>query len=288
MLTTLGLVIVFAGIFGGYVWAGGPLHVLLQPAELAIIGGAAAGTLLIAAPGRMRVRLFAALGKAFRGAAPTKADYVDLLKLQYEVFSFMRKHGAILLEDHLRDLRASAIFGKYPSFLSRRGAVDFFRDALQQIVNGTASADELDVLLDTEIETHHEEAAIPVSLIQRTGDSLPGLGIVAAVLGIVITMGSLDAAPKEIGHNVGAALVGTFLGILLCYGVFQPMATNIELQEIAYGRYLRCIKEGVVASLRGTPPMLVVEFARRAIFSDERPSAAETDAACRAVKSALA
>ena len=167
-------------------------------------------------------------------------------------------------------------------------AVEFFRDALQQIVNGTASADELDVLLATEIETQHEEAGIAVSLIQRTGDSLPGLGIVAAVLGIVITMGSLDATPKEIGHNVGAALVGTFLGILLCYGVFQPVATNIELQELASARYLRCIKEGVVASLRGTPPLVVVEFARRAIFTDERPTAAETDAACRAVKSALA
>src|SRR5438034_195256 len=173
MFTLLGLVIVFAGILGGYVWAGGPLHVLVQPAELAIIGGAAVGTLIMAAPGKMRGRLL-------------------------------------------------------------------------------------------------------------------GLGIVAAVLGIVITMGSLDATPKEIGHNVGAALVGTFLGILLCYGVFQPVATNIELQELASARYLRCIKEGVVASLRGTPPLVVVEFARRAIFTDERPTAAETDAACRAVKSALA
>ncbi len=288
MLTVIGLVVVFAGIFGGYVWAGGPLHVLMQPAELAIIGGAAAGTLLVAAPGRMRGRLATALRRVFRNTAPTKAEYLDLLKLQYEVFAFMRKHGAVLLDDHLRDLRASTIFRKYPSFLRRHDAVDFFRDALQQIVNGTVSAEELDVLLETEIDTHHEEAAIPVSLIQRTGDSLPGLGIVAAVLGIVITMGSLDATPKEIGQNVGAALVGTFLGILLCYGVFQPIATNLELQEIARSRYLRCIKEGVVASLRGTAPIVVVEFARRVIFSDERPSAAETEAACRTVKAAAA
>jgi chemotaxis protein MotA len=287
MFTLLGLVIVFAGILGGYVWAGGPLHVLVQPAELAIIGGAALGTLVVAAPGKMRGRLLAALGKAFRSSAPTRQDYLDLLRLQYEVFSFMRRHGAVLLDDHLRDVRRSAIFRKYPSFLRRPVAVEFFRDALQQIVNGT-SPDELDVLLTTEIETQHEEAAIPVSLIQRTGDSLPGLGIVAAVLGIVIAMGSLDASPAQIGHDVGAALVGTFLGILLCYGVFQPVATNIELQELASARYLRCIKEGVVAALRGTPPMVVVEFARRAIFTDERPTAAETDAACRAVKSALA
>ncbi len=288
MLTLLGLVIVFAGILGGYVWAGGPLHVLVQPAELAIIGGAAMGTLIVAAPGKMRGRLLTALRRAFRSEAPTRHDYLELLQLQYEVFSYLRKHGAVLLDDHLRDVEQSAIFRKYPSFLRRPQAVAFFRDALQQIVNGTASADELDVLLETEIETQHEEASIPISLIQRTGDALPGLGIVAAILGIVITMGSLDATPMEIGHNVGAALVGTFLGILLCYGVFQPLATNIELQELANARYLRCIKEGVVAALRGTPPIMVVEFARRAIFSDERPTAAETDAAFRAVKSALA
>ena len=287
MPTFIGLLIVFAGIFGGYVWAGGPLHVLVQPAELAIIGGAATGTLLVAAPGRMRGRLFAALRKAFTNVAPTKSDYLELLQLQYEVFSFLRKHGAVQLDDHLRDVCASSIFRKYPSFLRRPLAVDFFRDALQQIVNGTASAEDLDVLLETEMDTQHEEAAIPVSLIQRTGDSLPGLGIVAAVLGIVIAMGSLDASPKEIGHNVGAALVGTFLGILLCYGIFQPMATNLELQEVANGRYLRCIKEGVVASLRGTAPIVVIEFARRVIFSDERPSAAEAEAACRAVKASL-
>jgi chemotaxis protein MotA len=288
MSSLFGLVVVFAGVLGGYVWLGGPLHVLFQPAELAIIGGAAAGTLLMAAPGRMRGRLFAAVGKAFRNSAPTRIEYLDLLRLQYEVFSFMRKHGAVMLDDHLRDVPRSAIFGRYPSFLRRGSAVDFFRDALQQIVNGTVSAEELDVLLDAEMDTQREEASIPVSLIQRTGDALPGLGIVAAVLGIVITMGSLDASPKEIGHNVGAALVGTFLGVLLCYGVFQPLATNIELQEVANARYLRCIKEGVVASLRGTAPIVVVEFARRAIFADERPSAEETDAACRAVKAAMA
>src|SRR5439155_1161022 len=132
---------------------GGPLHVLVQPAQLAIIGGAAVGTLVMAAPGKMRGRLFAAIGKAFRSSAPTRDDYLDLLRLQYEVFSFMRKHGAVLLDDHLRDVHQSTIFRKYPSFLRRPVAVEFFRDALQQIVNGTASADELDVLLATEIET---------------------------------------------------------------------------------------------------------------------------------------
>jgi len=222
MFTLLGLVIVFAGILGGYMWAGGPLHVLVQPAQLAIIGGAAVGTLVMAAPGKMRGRLFAAIGKAFRSSAPTRDDYLDLLRLQYEVFSFMRKHGAVLLDDHLRDVHQSTIFRKYPSFLRRPVAVEFFR----------------------------------------------------------------DATPKQIGHNVGAALVGTFLGILLCYGLLHPIATNAELQEVSSGKYLRCIKEGVIASLKGAAPIVAVEFARKAIFSDERPSSDETDAACRAVKAA--
>src|SRR5205823_2968359 len=178
------------------------------------------------APGKMRGRLFATLGKAFGNSSPVKDDYLDLLKLQYEVFSFMRKNGAVALDEHVTDVEKSAIFSKYPSFLKRHHAVEFFRDALKQIVNGTASADELDVLLDAELDTHHEESAIPVALLQKTADSLPGLGIVAAVLGIVITMGHLDGGPEEIGHHVAAALIGTFLGILLCYGLLHPIATN--------------------------------------------------------------
>jgi chemotaxis protein MotA len=200
----------------------------------------------------------------------------------------MRKNGAVALDEHVNDVESSAIFKKYPSFLRRHHAVDFFRDALKQIVNGTASAEELDQLLDAELDTHHEETNIPVALLQKTADSLPGLGIVAAVLGIIVTMGHLDAGPEQIGHHVAAALVGTFLGILLCYGLFHPIASNAELQEVANGKYLRCIKEGVVASLKGTAPIVAVEFARKAIFSDERPSADETDAACREVKSASA
>jgi len=200
----------------------------------------------------------------------------------------MRKNGAVALDEHVNDMEKSTIFSKYPSFLKRHHAVDFFRDAHRQIVNSTASAEELDVLLDAELETHHEETNIPVALLQKTADSLPGLGIVAAVLGIVITMGHLDGGPEMIGHHVAAALVGTFLGILLCYGLFHPIASNAELQEIANGKYLRCIKEGVIAALKGSAPIVAVEFARKAIFSDERPSSDETDAACRAIKSGTA
>jgi chemotaxis protein MotA len=284
MFTLIGLAIVFAAVLGGFIMGGGPMHVLVQPAELLVIGGAAVGTLIAAAPGKMRGRLFATIVKAFSGSLPTKTDYLELLKLQYEVFAFMRKNGAVALDEHVNDMEKSSIFSKYPSFLKRHHAVDFFRDALRQIVNSTASAEELDVLLDSELDTHHEETNIPVALLQKTADSLPGLGIVAAVLGIVITMGHLDGGPAEIGHHVAAALVGTFLGILLCYGLFHPIASNAELQEVANAKYLRCIKEGVVASLRGSAPIVAIEFARKAIFSDERPSSDETDEACRALK----
>ena len=288
MFTIIGLIVVFGSILGGFTMVGGPIHVLVQPSELIVIGGAAVGTLIAAAPGKMRGRLLGTIVKAFKASLPTKQEYLDLLKLQYEVFSFMRKNGAVALDEHVNDIEKSSIFSKYPSFLRRHHAVDFFRDALRQIVNGTASAEELDQLLDAELDTHHEETNIPVALLQKTADSLPGLGIVAAVLGIIVTMGHLDAGPEEIGHHVAAALVGTFLGILLCYGLFHPIASNAEMQEIANGKYLRCIKEGVVASLKGTAPIVAVEFARKAIFSDERPSGDETDAACRELKSASA
>jgi|SRR6266850_1857897 len=288
MFTLIGLAIVFAAVLGGFMMGGGPMHVLVQPAELVVIGGAAIGTLIAAAPGKMRGRLFRTIMKAFTGSLPVKDDYLELLKLQYEVFAFMRKNGAVALDEHVNDMEKSTIFSKYPSFLKRHHAVDFFRDALRQIVNSTASAEELDVLLDAELETHHEETNIPVALLQKTADSLPGLGIVAAVLGIVITMGHLDGGPEMIGHHVAAALVGTFLGILLCYGLFHPIASNAELQEIANGKYLRCIKEGVIAALKGSAPIVAIEFARKAIFSDERPSSDETDAACRALKTGSA
>jgi len=288
MFTLIGLIVVFAAVLGGFAMGGGPFAVLIQPAELVVIAGAAAGTLVAAAPGKMRGRLLGTLMKAFSGALPTKGEYLDLLKLQYEIFAFIRKNGAVALDEHVNAIEKSSIFSKYPSFLKRHHAVDFFRDALRQIVNGTASAEELDVLLDTELDTHHEEANLSVALLQKTADSLPGLGIVAAVLGIVITMGHLDGGPEEIGHHVAAALVGTFLGILLCYGLLHPIATNAELQEVTNSKYLRCIKEGVVASLRGSAPIVAVEFARKAIFSDERPTSDETDEACRALKNAAA
>jgi chemotaxis protein MotA len=286
MFSIIGLVVVIGAVLGGFSMAGGPIHVLIQPNELVVIGGAIMGTLIVSAVGNVRGQLVRAVVKAFSGSVPTKQDYIDLLKLQYEVFTFIRKNGAVALDEHVNNVEKSAIFAKYPSFLKKHHAVEFLVDALKQIVNGTAGADELDILLEAELDTHHEEMAMPIGLLKTAGDALPGLGIVAAVLGVVITMGHLDAGPEDIGHHVAAALVGTFLGILLCYGIVQPLATNAELQETINGKYLRCIKEGVVASLRGAAPIVAIEFARKAIFSADRPSSEETEKACKETKGA--
>jgi chemotaxis protein MotA len=284
MFSIIGIVVVVGAVLGGFVMAGGPLPVLIQPNELIVIGGAAIGTLIIGAPGKFRSRLIGAFKKSFTGTLPTKSDYLDILKMQFEVATFIRRNGAIALENHLTDLKQSDIFKKYSSFLHHHHAVDFYRDALRQVVNGV-SVEDLMMLLDSELEVHHTEEHLPIGLIKTVGDALPGLGIVAAVLGIVITMGHLDGGAEEIGHHVAAALVGTFLGILICYGMLQPLATNLELQGVAFGRYMACLKEGLLASMRGASPAFAVEFARKSIFSDERPTSEETEAACKEVKS---
>ncbi len=263
--------------------AGGPLGVLIQPNELLVIGGAAAGSLVISAPGRVMKRVTAAFKRGFSNSAPTKQDYLDLLKLLYQILALIRREGVLALESHVSERATSTIFKAYPTVTKRHHAMDFLVDGLKQLVDG-CSAEELAMLFDAELETHHDEEHQPIGLIRTTGDALPGMGIVAAVLGIVITMAHLNGGPEEIGHHVAAALVGTFLGILLCYGVVGPVANSIEMQSAAESRYMQCIKEAVVAAARGVNPAIAIEFARRAIFSDERPTGAELDQAFAELK----
>lgn len=263
--------------------AGGPLPVLWQPNELIVIGGAAAGALVISAPGQAIKRVSGAFKKGFSNHSPTKQDYLDLLKMLYQILALIRREGVLALESHISERGSSTIFNAYPSVTKRHHTMDFLVDGLKQLVDG-CSAEELHMLFDAELETHHDEEHQPINLIRNTGDALPGMGIVAAVLGIVITMAHLDGGPEEIGHHVAAALVGTFLGILLCYGVVGPIANSIENQSAAEGRYLLCVKEAVVAAARGVNPAIAIEFARRAIFSDERPTSAELDQAFSELK----
>jgi len=281
--TIIGLVVVFGAVLGGFAMAGGPFPVLIQPNELVVIGGAALGSLIISAPGSVKGRILTSFKKAFSGHAPVKNDYLELLKLLFHLFQVMRREGALAMESHVADPKQSAIFKTYPAVMHHSHAVQFLVDGLKQLVDGCSVGD-LSLLLDTEMDTLHEEEHQPINLIRTTGDALPGLGIVAAVLGIIVTMGHIDGGPEEIGHHVAAALVGTFLGILFCYGMLAPIATGIEMQAVAETRFLMCIKEGLLAAARGSNPQLSIEFARRAIFSDERPAAKELEEALSNVK----
>ncbi|HEY4243319.1 MAG TPA: flagellar motor stator protein MotA [Kofleriaceae bacterium] len=277
-----GIAIVFVAIIGGFAMAGGHFGVLIQPSEFIVILGAAIGTLITSSPGLMKKRVMSAIKTAIKEGTPTKKDYQDLLVCAYELFMLARRQGVLALEPHVTDPAKSDLFKKYPAIAKHHHARLFLAEALQQLVNGV-SPDDLDEMLDAELDTLKAEGHLATGLIKTVGDSLPGIGIVAAVLGIIVTMGHMDASPAVIGHHVAAALVGTFLGILLCYGVLQPLANNAETQETHQLRYLSVIKASVMASARGVAPATAVEFGRKQIFSDERPTFVELDKALHAI-----
>jgi chemotaxis protein MotA len=278
-----GILLVFAAVCGGFAMAGGHFGVLIQPSEFVVILGAGLGALLTSAPGKMRGRVLHAIKMAMKDSIPKKTDYLDLLKCQYEFFLLARRQGVLALEAHTADPAKSDLFKKYPSMQKYPDARLFLAEALQQIVNGV-SPDDLDALLDAELETKKFEGHLATGLLTKIGDSLPGIGIVAAVLGIIVTMGHMDAPPAVIGHHVAAALVGTFLGILVCYGVLGPLSNNAENQEVHHMQFLLVIKSAVVATARGVAPPTAVEFGRKMIFSDERPSFQDVDTALQNVK----
>jgi chemotaxis protein MotA len=283
MLTVVGMLVVTASVVGGFLLEGGPLAVLIQPIEMLIIIGAAAGTLLISTPAHHTRALVAALQGLLKGTGPGRQDYLDALTLQYEIFVNARKHGFIALEKDIAEPAASSIFGKYASVLRRHHAVTFLTDSLRLLVDGAVSPGDLEGLLDREIETHHEEATKPAVALAKVGDTLPGLGIVAAVLGIIIAMGAIDGPAATMGHKVAVALVGTFLGVLLAYGYVNPLSVSLETATEGDLNYLHALKAGLVAFAKGAPPSVAVEFGRRAVFTHHRPTLAELEAATQAV-----
>lgn len=288
MLVLVGIAVVTISVFVGFALAGGPLLLMIQPIELMIIGGAAVGTLLIgSSPSVLRQLVKQMLG-SLKPSPYGRGLYIDCLQLLYELLVKAKKNGLIALEKDLADPHASTIFQAHPAILAQEPFVTFTCEALGMLVDGTMRPDDFESVLDAHLETHHEEESKPAGLLAKIGDSLPGLGIVAAVLGIVITMQHVDGKPEEIGHHVAVALIGTFMGILLSYGYVQPLAANLEMQAAASGRFLHCIKNALVAFARGAPPLVAVEIARHVIFSDDRPAAAELAEACRnaAIKSA--
>ena len=288
MYIIIGVVVVIASIIGGYLLEHGNLHVLFQPAELVIIGGAALGTVFIANPLHTIIAIFKNLIGALKGSPYNAAFYLEQLKMLNDVFVYARKHGMAKLESDLDEPEKSQVFSKYPKFLADHHALHFFCDTVRMAISGGVGHLELDQLMELDIEVHHHEGSEPVAALTSVADSLPGLGIVAAVLGVVITMGSIGGPPEEVGHKVAAALVGTFLGILLCYGFLGPMASNMSKINEAHGQYLNMLRMGVLAFIRGMPPSLAVEFARRSIPPHLRPSFKDTEATLKSAAKAAA
>jgi len=281
MFAIIGIVIVFAAIMGGFLMEGGPVGVLLQPAELIIIGGAAIGTLLIANPLPLVIRIFKSVLGVMAGSKFSKAFYLESLKMLSDIFMFARKSGMAKLEEDVENPDKSALFSKYPKLIKDHHMLHFVCDTLRTAVAGVVAPHDLDDMIEKDIDIHHAEAMAPAKALAVVSDALPGLGIVAAVLGVVITMGALGGPPDEIGKKVAAALVGTFLGILLSYGVVSPIAANLEKTIDAEGQFYQMLRAGLMAFAKGMAPMIAVEFSRRAIPHELRPGFKEMEAACK-------
>jgi chemotaxis protein MotA len=277
MFTIIGFFVVILCVIGGFTFAGGNLMVLMQPAEFLIIAGAAAGSLLVSTPTKIMKQMIASITGTMKGSKLTRETYMGLLRLLNALFHIARRDGIIALEPHVNDPHNSPVFQKFPFLLSHETAVSFLCDTIKLFLAGSVSPSDIEALMDAEIETHHDEKAAPPTILAKVGDALPGLGIVAAVLGIIITMGHMDAPAAEIGEHVAAALVGTFLGVLLSYGFVQPLSMNIENQNRIDGRLFYVIKAGVAAFAKGMAPALAVEFARRAIYHSDRPTFEEVE-----------
>jgi chemotaxis protein MotA len=281
VLVVVGAIIVIGSVVGGYLMHGGKLLLLSQPAEFVIIGGAAIGSMIISTPISVLKSLMAQLLGVFK-APLSRADYADLLSMLYQLFRMAQQTGIMALESHFEKPAESSILSKYPRFLARHHSVDFLSDSIKVIIVGGMAPHDLDALMDEDIYVHHTEARAPAAALAKVSDAFPGLGIVAAVLGVVITMQAIDGPPSEIGHKVGAALVGTFLGILLSYGFAGPLAASLETRVDEDGNYEKCIKAGVLATFKGLPPAIAIEFARRVLPHEVRPSFEETEKLCRA------
>ena len=288
MFPIIGILVVLGCIAGGYLMEKGNFLVLLQPAELIIIGGAAIGTVLIGNPPYILKSIVSGLLSVFKGGRYSSTTYLDTLRFLNDFFGTSRKNGITSLENDLDEPEKSALFKRHPSFAKDKEAMHFFCDTMRTMLAGGVEIHDLDQVMETDLEVLHKQALLPAAAISTMADSLPGLGIVAAVLGVVITMSALGGPPEEIGRKVAAALVGTFLGILLCYGFLGPMAANLKKQTNAESEYFLCLRMGLLAFMKGVPPILALEAARRAIPHHVRPTFQEMDKACRKTAAAPA
>jgi chemotaxis protein MotA len=276
MFAIVGILVVFGAVVGGYVMEKGNLMVLLQPAELLIIGGAALGTIFVANSPTVLKQMMGGLMAVFGSSKFDKGRYLETLKAMFAVMQKARKKGLTDLESDVDNPGRSELFSKWEHHLR-----DFVCDTLRMAMSGGATPFELDQMMELDMEVHHHYSQLPVTALNTVADSLPGLGIVAAVLGVVITMGSLGGPPEEIGHKVAAALVGTFLGILLCYGLLGPMASRMGKAADEEGHFYHVVRVSVISFLKGSSPLVAIEFARRAVPGHVRPSFQELENACK-------
>jgi chemotaxis protein MotA len=281
MFPIIGILVVLGCIAGGYLMEKGNLLVLMQPAELLIILGAAIGTVLIGNPPHLLKSIITSLFSVFKGGQYSAGFYLDTLKFLNDFFGVSRKNGLTALEKDLDEPDKSALFKRHVSFSKNQKVMHFFCDTMRTLLAGGVEIHDLDHVMETDLEVLHRQSRLPAGALSTMADSLPGLGIVAAVLGVVITMSSLGGPPEEIGHKVAAALVGTFLGILLCYGFLGPIAANIKKQTDSESEYFLCLRMGLLAYMKGVSPLLALEAARRAIPHHVRPTFQEMDKACR-------
>jgi chemotaxis protein MotA len=277
MFIFIGFAIVAGSVLGGYLMEQGNIHLLIQPAELLIIFGAAIGGFLIASPMKVIKAVQGGLLRMFKSRIYSRSDYTDVLVLLSEIFYKIRKEGLVSIESDLDEPEKSAIFQKHPMFLRNHHAVAFLADTLRTLTITDIEAHELGSLLDYEIDAHYEEAVIPAKSISNVADALPGLGIVAAVLGVVLTMKKISEPPEVLGHSIGAALVGTFMGVLLCYGFVGPMSRNLEHIANEDREFLTVIKAALLAFINTPSPQVAIEFARRVVPGDLRPTFLELE-----------
>jgi len=279
MRLIIGTIFVIASVLGGYAMMGGHLEVLVQPFEALIILGAAAGAFVIGNTGPVLKQSLGIFGTLFRGPRYNKAAYVELLGLQFSLFKLVQAKGLLALEPHIENPGSSSIFSRFPTFAGNHHAVEFLCDYLRMVTLGTNVVHEMEALMDEELETHHQEQERLVGAVQALADGTPALGIVAAVLGVIKTMGSISEPPEVLGHLIGGALVGTFLGVFVAYGFFGPMAQSLKNIYDAESKYFLSMKVGLLAHMSGYAPAIAIEFARKALMSDVRPTFAEIDEA---------
>ena len=279
MRLIIGIVVVIASVIGGYLAMGGHIEVLIQPFEAVIILGAAMGAYIIGNSGPVLKQSLGVFGILLRGSRYNKDAYIELLGLQFTLFKLVQTRGVLALEQHVENPESSPIFARFPKFAANHHAVEFLCDYMRMMTLGTNNVHEIEALMDEELEVHHQEGARLVTAIQSLADGTPALGIVAAVLGVIKTMGSIAEPPEVLGHMIGGALVGTFLGVFVAYGFFGPMAQALRSTFESESKYFLAMKTGLLAHISGYAPVMAIEFARKTLMSEDRPTFAEVDAA---------